>query len=114
MSVRYKDLRDFLDQLEKRGELRRIDVPVDTHLVMTEISDRVLQRQGPALRFDNARHNGQPARMPVLSNLFGTPQRVAQAMGVDDITQLRDIGRLLAELKEPSAPEGLRDALGKV
>ncbi|HLR12857.1 MAG TPA: UbiD family decarboxylase, partial [Burkholderiaceae bacterium] len=112
--MKYRDLKDYLSQLEKKGELARITHAVDTHLDMTEISDRVLQKQGPALLFENATHLSEPARMPVLTNLFGTPQRVAWAMGAEDITALRDIGELLASLREPTPPSGLRDALGKV
>ena len=112
--MKYRDLRDFIAQLERMGELRRIAAPVSTRLEMTEISDRVLRAEGPALLFENARHNGQPAQMPVLANLFGTPARVARGMGADDVSALRDIGELLASLREPEAPKGLRDALAKV
>ena len=112
--MRYRDLRDFIDQLSKKDDLRRVTAAVDTRLEMTEISDRVLRSGGPALLFENARHQGQAAEMPVLANLFGTPTRVAQGMGADDVSSLRDIGRLLASLREPEAPKGLRDAIGKV
>jgi len=112
--VKYRDLRDFLQQLELRGELKRIAAPVSTHLEMTEIADRVLRAQGPALLFEQAMHNGARAAMPVLANLFGTPKRVAWGMGADDVSALRDTGELLASLREPEAPRGLRDALGKV
>ena len=112
--MKYRDLRDFLSQLESTGELKRISVGVDTRLQMTEIADRVLRQAGPALLFENARHNEAPAPMPVLANLFGTPQRVARGMGADSVEALRDIGHLLASLREPEAPKGLRDALGKV
>ncbi|AWB35721.1 4-hydroxy-3-polyprenylbenzoate decarboxylase [Orrella marina] len=112
--MRYKDLRDFLDQLEDQGELKRIKVPVDTHLEMTEISNRVLHQEGPALLFESARHLGKSSGLPVLANLFGTPQRVALGMGADSVGALREIGHLLANLKEPQAPSGFKDALGKV
>ena len=112
--VKYRDLRDFLAQLERMGELKRIAPPVSTRLEMTEISDRVLRAEGPALLFENAMHDGRPAQMPVLTNLFGTPARVARGMGADDVSALRDIGELLASLREPEAPRGLRDALAKV
>ena len=112
--MKYRDLRDFIAQLEKAGELKRIQQPISTHLEMTEIGDRVLHAEGPALLFENPIHLGQPAKMPVLANLFGTPKRVAWGMGADDITALRDVGELLANLREPEPPRGLRDALSKV
>lgn len=112
--MRYRDLRDFVDQLDRAGKLKRITADIDTRLEMTEVSDRVLRQAGPALLFENARHGGTPAQMPVLANLFGTPERVALGMGADDVASLRDIGQLLASLREPEAPKGLRDALGKV
>ena len=84
--VKYRDLRDFLAQLERMGELKRIAAPVSTRLEMTEISDRVLRASGPALLFENAQHDGRPAQMPVLANLFGTPARVARGMGADDVS----------------------------
>ena len=85
------------------GELKRIAAPVSTRLEMTEISDRVLRASGPALLFENAQHDGRPAQMPVLANP-GTPARVARGMGADDVSALRDIGELLASLREPEAP----------
>lgn len=112
----YRDLRDFMGQLEARGELRRIRVPVDPRLEMTALSDRVLRAGGPALLFEQpAGHSRGPdgRAIPVLANLFGTPERVARAMGVehdDWRTALRDIGKLLAFLKEPEPPKGLVDA----
>lgn len=112
--MKYRDLRDFITQLEANGELKRIKAAVSTKLEMTEISDRVLRNQGPALLFENAMHNGAPAKMPVLANLFGTPRRVALGMGAEEVGALRDIGELLASLREPEAPKGLRDALAKV
>lgn len=112
--MKYRDLRDFIAQLENMGELKRITHPVSTDLEMTEISDRVLRAQGPALLFERPLHQGTPADIPVLTNLFGTPQRVAWGMGADDTSALRDTGELLASLREPEAPHGLRDALAKV
>nr|WP_246600468.1 UbiD family decarboxylase [Candidimonas humi] len=114
ISVKYRDLRDFMAQLESAGELRRIAVPVSTDLEMTEIGDRVLRAGGPALLFERAVHGGAPAAMPVLTNLFGTPGRVARGMGADDVAALRETGELLAALREPEPPRGLRDALAKV
>ncbi|MGH6611374.1 MAG: UbiD family decarboxylase, partial [Burkholderiaceae bacterium] len=108
--MKYGDLRDFLAQLERAGELKRIPVEISPRLEMTEICDRTLRAGGPALLFE--RPTGFD--IPVLGNLFGTVQRVARAMGADDVGALREVGELLAALKEPEAPSGLRDALGKV
>jgi 4-hydroxy-3-polyprenylbenzoate decarboxylase len=112
--VKYRDLREFIQKLEAAGELKRIGAPVSTTLEMTEISDRVLRAEGPALLFENARHNGEKAAMPVLTNLFGTPKRVAWGMGADSVSALRETGELLASLREPEAPKGLRDAFATV
>ena len=104
----YRDLRDFMAQLEATGDLRRVAEPVSPHLEMTALSDRVLRAGGPALLFT------QPTghRMPVLTNLFGTTDRVARAMGVADLRGVRALGELLATLKEPEAPKGFKDMLG--
>ena len=112
--MKYKDLRDFISQLEKNNDLKRIDAPVSSVLEMTEISDRVLKAEGPALIFQHPLHHGKKSDIPVLTNLFGTPTRVAQGMGAADTTALRDIGELLASLREPEAPKGFKDALAKV
>ncbi len=106
----YKDLRDFIFQLEKQGELKRITVAVDRHLEITEICDRTLKQGGPALLFENVKG----ANIPLLANLFGTPKRVAMGMGAESVTALREIGHLLAALKEPEPPKGMRDALEKL
>ena len=105
----YRDLRDFIAQLEKMGELKRIAVEVDPKLEMTEIADRVLRAGGPALLFEKPKGG----TMPVLANLFGTVKRVALGMGEDDPARLREVGKLLAYLKEPEPPKGLRDAWDK-
>ena len=107
--MKYSDLRDFIDQLEKLGQLKRIKQPISTNLAMTEISDRTLRAGGPALLFENPIGHD----IPVLTNLFGTPERVALAMGKSDVKSLRDVGKLLAMLKEPEPPKGLRDAIEK-
>jgi 4-hydroxy-3-polyprenylbenzoate decarboxylase len=107
--MKYRDLRDFIAQLEKLGELKRIGVEVDPNLEMTEICDRVLRAGGPALLFEKPKGNS----IPVLGNLFGTPRRVALGMGQEDIGALREVGKLLAYLKEPEPPKGLRDAWEK-
>jgi 4-hydroxy-3-polyprenylbenzoate decarboxylase len=108
--MRYADLRDFLAQLEKQGELKRVGVEVSPRLEMTEICDRVLKAGGPALLFEKpAGHT-----IPVLGNLFGTPRRVALGMGEDSVEALREVGRLLAYLREPEPPRGLKDAWDKL
>jgi len=112
--VKYRDLRDFIQQLDAKGQLARINEPVSTHLEMTALSDRVLRAEGPALLFEQATHQGQPSPYPVLANLFGTPERVAWGMGADNTQALRAIGELLAELREPKAPQGIKDAVSKV
>jgi len=104
--MKYSDLRDFVAQLERLGLVRRIATEVDPRLEMTEICDRVLRGSGPALMFDRPKGH----TMPVLANLFGTQQRVAMGMGADSVSALREIGKLLAFLKEPEPPQGLRDA----
>jgi 4-hydroxy-3-polyprenylbenzoate decarboxylase len=106
----YKDLRDFMRRLEERGELRRIAREIDPHLEMTEICDRTLRAGGPALLFEHPKGHG----IPVLGNLFGTPARVALGMGAESTDALREIGRLLAMLKEPDAPQGMKDAWRKL
>jgi 4-hydroxy-3-polyprenylbenzoate decarboxylase len=107
--VNYSDLRGFLAQLESKGELKRIAAEVSPRLEMTEIADRVLRAGGPALLFE--RPTGH--RIPVLANLFGTVERVAAAMGVANVAALREMGKLLAYLKEPEPPTGLRDLWDK-
>ena len=105
----FSDLRAFTHELEKRGLLKRITTEVSTELEMTEISDRVLRAGGPALLFENVKDSP----MPVLTNLFGTAERIALGMGRNSAEELRDIGELLAYLKEPEPPKGLRDAWDK-
>ena len=108
--MKYKDLRDFLSQLEARGELKRIGVAVDPRLEMTEICDRTLKQGGPALLFENPKGHA----IPVLGNLFGTPRRVALGMGRESVEALREVGQLLAMLREPEPPQGLKDAWEKL
>lgn len=107
--MKYRDLRDFIKQLEKQGELKRVTIPVDPYLEMTEICDRTLKQGGPALLFENP----TGYNIPVLANLFGTPHRVAMGMGAESVTELRGIGELLATLKEPEPPKGMKDAWEK-
>lgn len=108
--MKFRDLREFIHQLETRGELKRISHPIDCHLEMTEVADRTLRAGGPALLFENVvGHN-----IPVLANLFGTPERVALGMGQENIDALREVGELLAFLKEPEPPKSVRDAWEKL
>ena len=104
--MKYRDLRDFMAGLERLGELKHITEPVSARLEMTAISDAVLRQSGPALWFR------QPSgyKISALTNLFGTPKRVALGMGAAEVSDLRDVGRLLASLKEPEPPKGLKDA----
>jgi 4-hydroxy-3-polyprenylbenzoate decarboxylase len=108
--VNYKDLRDFISKLEQAGELKRVTAEVDPYLEMTEICDRTLRAQGPALLFEKPRGH----KIPVLGNLFGTPRRVALGMGQDSVEALREVGRLVAFLKEPEPPKGMKDAWDKL
>jgi 4-hydroxy-3-polyprenylbenzoate decarboxylase len=104
--MKYKDLRDFIAGLEARGELVRIKRAVDPNLEITEVCDRTLRLKGPALLFENPKGSD----VPLLGNLFGTPQRVAMGMGEDSVEALREVGKLLAFLKEPDPPKGIKDA----
>jgi len=108
--MKYNDLRDFIEQLENKGLLKRISVEVDPYLEITEICDRTLKQHGPALLFENVKNS----TVPVLANLFGTTERVAMGMGEESIDALREIGKLLAFLKEPDPPKGLKDAWEKM
>ena len=113
--MKYKDLREFINLLEQQGKLKRISVPVSPHLEMTEIADRVLRAGGSALLFEKPiKPDGTPYAYPVLANLFGTTERVAMGMGASDISQLREIGKTLAYLKEPEPPKGVKDAFSKL
>jgi 4-hydroxy-3-polyprenylbenzoate decarboxylase len=108
--MKYGDLRDFIALLDDKGLLKRIDYPVSPNLEMTEVSDRVLKAGGPALLFAHPKDH----HTPVLTNLFGTVERVALAMSEDNISALREVGKLLAALKEPEPPEGFKDAFNKL
>ncbi|HRP20384.1 MAG TPA: 4-hydroxy-3-polyprenylbenzoate decarboxylase [Alicycliphilus sp.] len=107
--MHYRDLRDFMAQLEAAGELRRIAAPVSPHLEMTALADRVLRAGGPALLFENPTGHA----MPVLANLFGTPARVARALGAAGLPEIRAFGEVLASLKEPEPPRGMKDLWGR-
>ncbi len=108
--MKYKDLRDFLAQLESTDELKRVTTEVSPYLEMTEICDRLLNTGGPAILFENPKgHN-----IPVLGNLFGTPRRVAMAMGKESVEALREVGKFLTYLKEPDPPKSLKDTWDKL
>ncbi|HSH49320.1 MAG TPA: 4-hydroxy-3-polyprenylbenzoate decarboxylase [Halomonas sp.] len=108
--MKYKDLRDFIAALEAQGELVRVTAEVDPYLEITEICDRTLRAGGPALLFENVKGHD----MALLGNLFGTPKRVALGMGQESVEALREVGELLAFLKEPEPPKGFRDAVDKL
>ena len=112
--MKYSDLRDFVQKLSELGELQHLDKPVSIRLEMTELADRVLRADGPALMFDAPVDGERRFAMPVLANLFGTPRRVALGMGAQGVEELRGIGEVLAYLKEPEPPRGLRDAWDKL
>jgi len=103
----YRDLREFIEQLEKDGDLKRISQRIDPNLEITEIAQRTLRQKGPALLFEQAGNS----KIPLLANLFGTEARVARAMGAGQLKSLREIGKLLAFLKEPEPPTGFIDAI---
>lgn len=108
--MKYSDLRDFINQLEARNQLVRVKHEVDPRLEITEICDRTLKAKGPALLFENVKGHS----VPVLANLFGTPERVAMGMGEESVEQLRGVGKLLAFLKEPDPPKGMKDVWDKM
>ena len=112
--MKYADLRDFIAQLESQQKLKCIAHPVSPHLEMTDIADRVLRAEGPALLFENPTTDGKRYDFPVLANLFGTTERVAMGMGAKDLRELREIGQTLAYLKEPEPPKGIKDAFSKL
>jgi len=109
-TAKYRDLRGFVDALEKAGELKRIDTPVDPRFEITEICDRTLRKGGPALLFNNPSNS----KIRLLGNLFGTERRVAMGMGQESASALREIGELLAFLRQPEPPKGMRDAWDKL
>lgn len=100
----YKDLQDFIEVLEKAGELKRITVEVDSELEITEITDRVSKEYGPALLFENVKGS----KMPVLINAYGTKKRMAMSLGVEN---LNDIAEEIVEFMQiaDSVPQSLLD-----
>jgi 4-hydroxy-3-polyprenylbenzoate decarboxylase len=114
----YKSLRDFIERLERDGELVRVSEPVSTFLEMTEIQTRLLKQGGPAVLFENpVNERGEPSDIPVLVNLFGTVKRVAMAVTLEgkertEARDLREVGEALAFLRQPEPPGGIKEALG--
>ncbi|MEP7084980.1 MAG: 3-octaprenyl-4-hydroxybenzoate decarboxylase, partial [Betaproteobacteria bacterium] len=108
--MKYTDLRSFLTLLESRALLKRVATVVDPRLEMTEICDRVLKQGGPAILFEKPKGHS----IPVVGNLFGTPERVALAMGAESVAALRDVGELLAALKEPEPPRRFAEVVDKI
>ena len=108
--MQYKDLREFIYELEKHGELKRISTEVNAKLEITEICRRTIDKKGPALLFENVKGHD----IPVLANLFGTTKRIAMAMGQESTAELRNLGKLLADLKQPDPPKGVKDAIEKL
>ena len=104
----YRDLREFIAQLAQLGELKHVSAEVSPYLEITALCDRVLRSGGPALLFEHPMGHS----IPVLGNLFGSTRRVALAMGVNDLSDLRQFGHVLAMLKEPEAPKGVKDLMG--
>jgi hypothetical protein len=112
----YRSLREFMARLESQGELVRVREPVSTVLEMTEIQTRLLATGGPAVLFENpVRADGERSSIPCLANLFGTVRRVAMGVtlqGKERTTarDLREVGELLAFLRQPEPPRGFREA----
>ncbi|ODT85335.1 UbiD family decarboxylase [Phenylobacterium sp. SCN 70-31] len=113
----YRSLREFISKLEAAGELVRVTEPVSTHLEMTEIQRRLLRDGGPAVLFENVvMADGERSSMPCLVNLFGTVKRVAMGVTLEKrerttAAELREVGELLAFLRQPEPPRGLKDAM---
>lgn len=108
--MQYRDLREFMAHLEQIGELKKVPQSISPNLEMTEFCHTVLNNSGPAILFENPTSYS----IPVLGNLFGSVKRVALAMGKDDISELRHLGKFLADLKEQEPPKGIKDAWNKL
>ncbi|MBI5588596.1 MAG: UbiD family decarboxylase [Deltaproteobacteria bacterium] len=105
----YNDLREFLADLEKKGLLKRVATEVDRDLEAAEIMDRLVRRNGPAVLLENIKGS----KIPIVGNLFGTRERVALGLGVEE-EEIEEIGRFIAALQRPQPPEGLWDAVKKI
>ncbi|AWD32261.1 3-octaprenyl-4-hydroxybenzoate carboxy-lyase [Candidatus Kinetoplastibacterium sorsogonicusi] len=112
--MKYKSLRDLIDKLEKKNELKIIDQKISSYLELTEISSRVLEKQGPALLFKNVIHNGINSNIPVLTNLFGTLDRIILSMGLKNLESLKNMGELLAYLKNPEKITNFKNNFSKI
>ena len=106
----YHSQREFLRSLEQSGQLKRVAAPVSPALEITEICHRTIRKAGPALLFENP----TDSKMPVVGNLYGTAQRVAATIGLDDAKAMRNFGEELAFLKSPVIPDNVGDAIGKL
>lgn len=107
-----RDLRGFLKILEERGQLRRINALVDSDLEIAEISQKLLQRGGPGLLFENVKG----AAYPVAINLMGTVERICWAMNMQQPEELETLGKKLSMLQQPKPPKKISQAVefGKV
>ena len=104
--MKFRNLREFIDFLEERGELRRVSATVSRDLEITELADRMVKSGGPALFFESV----EGSNVPVVIGLYGTHQRVAWALGVSDVETITDrVRKLLGMVQGP--PPGL---LGKL
>ncbi|MCZ6902603.1 MAG: UbiD family decarboxylase [Rickettsia endosymbiont of Ixodes persulcatus] len=108
----FKDLLEFLKFLEKNGELKRISTEVKTDLEITEISRRVLAQGGPALLFENViKADGTKSDIPVLTNLYARIKRICMGLKLQNVEELRELGVLLAFLKQPQPPASFKETL---
>ena len=103
----FHDLRTFLSHLEASGQLRRVDEPVATELESTALCLRALRAEGPALLFEQPGSSSHA----LLGNLFGHRSRIEAALAGRPLASLRELGELLAAVKEPRWPGSLREAL---
>ena len=109
--MNFYDLPQFLKFLEQKQQLKRISYPVQTHLEITEISKRFLEANGPALLFENViKQDGASSTIPVLTNLYASIERIAMGLGLNNSTELKELGQLLAMLKQPSPPSSIKSA----
>jgi 4-hydroxy-3-polyprenylbenzoate decarboxylase len=96
----FSDLRDFIRELERRRQLKRISVEVDPELEITEITDRVSKQGGPALLFERVKGSS----IPVLINALGSRERMLTALGIEDYSEITD---RIIEIVDVKSPQGL-------